>query len=77
MVVWSHPDNYGVPQFLEAIQNGQNLTAFGAPHITVCSGARSSPSQGGSHLQPVGIQGLQFVILLPGGSPQRGYNSIT
>ena len=38
----SHPENYGVPQFLKAIQNGQNITALGVlgtPHLAVFSGS--------------------------------------
>ena len=29
-VTWAQPDNYRVPQFLEALQKGQNVTALGA-----------------------------------------------
>ena len=25
-----HPENYGIPQFLKAIQSGQNIAALGA-----------------------------------------------
>ena len=41
-VAQPHPDNYKVPQFLEALQNGQNITALGAlgiPHLDIFSGA--------------------------------------
>ena len=39
--VWPHPDYNGVPQFLEVIQNGQNITALGAlwtHHLVLFSG---------------------------------------
>ena len=29
-VGWPHPDTNGVPQFLDAIQSGHNITALGA-----------------------------------------------
>ena len=37
-VTWAQPDNYGVPQFLEVLQNGQSITALGAlgtPHLAI------------------------------------------
>ena len=40
-MAWPHHDNYRVPQFLEAFQDGQNITALGAlgtPHLAVFSG---------------------------------------
>ena len=36
-----HPDNYGVPQFLDAIQSGHNIMAFGplgTPCLAIFSG---------------------------------------
>ena len=39
---WPHSDSYGVPQFLEALQSGQNLTTLWAletPQLAVPSGA--------------------------------------
>ena len=39
--MWPHPDDYGVSQFLEALQNGQNcitLGALGTPQLAVFSG---------------------------------------
>ena len=41
-VVHAQPDDYGVPQFLEALQNRQNVAALGSlgtPHLAVFSGA--------------------------------------
>ena len=38
----SHPENYGVSLFLEAIQGGQNITALealGTPCLAICSGS--------------------------------------
>ena len=38
----SPPKNYGVPQFLEAIHSGQNITVLGVlgtPHLAVFSGS--------------------------------------
>ena len=40
-VAWLQPENYGVPQFLEELQNGQNITPLGAmgnPHLAIFSG---------------------------------------
>ena len=40
-VGWSHLDNYGVPQFLDPIQCGHNITALGTlgtPNLAVFSG---------------------------------------
>ena len=40
-VGWPHPDNYGVHQFLNAIQSGQNvmvLGTLGTPHFAVFNG---------------------------------------
>ena len=48
-VVWAQPDNYGVPQFLEALQNGQNITALGAlgtPYLAIFSGVDSPLPKG-------------------------------
>ena len=45
-VTWPHPDNYEVPQFLEALQNGQNLTALealGIPWLALLSGTDPPP----------------------------------
>ena len=42
IVDWPHPENYGVPQFLEAMQSGQNLIelgTYGTPHIAIFSGS--------------------------------------
>ena len=39
-VGWPHPDNYRIPQFLDAIQSGHNIMAFwdlGTPHLAICS----------------------------------------
>ena len=38
----SHPKNYGVPHFLEAIQSGQKIIALGAlgtPYLAIFSGS--------------------------------------
>ena len=35
-VGWHHPDNYGVPQFLDAIQSGHNILTLRALGIPSC-----------------------------------------
>ena len=41
-VVWAQPDDYGVPQFLEALQNGPYVAVLGVfrtPHLALSSSA--------------------------------------